>query len=83
MIAAEGDDDVFWSYMIFASESDGESDKDFNSHDASSSAGKDSFDSDFDKTDDDELVKGDKRRRSSKKSKNNGTKATDKTKKIK
>ena len=61
------DEELFWNYCIYAEDS--ASDEDFNSNVESSSAGKDSFDSDFDGTDDDELIKGRRRRRRSSKNK--------------
>ena len=59
------DEELFWNYMIYAEDS--ESDEDFNSLAESSSAGKDSFDSDFDGPDDDDLLKGKRRRATGKK----------------
>ncbi len=48
------EDDQFWKTGLFAGADEAEvSDEDYNSKSESASAGKDSFDSDFDKNDDD------------------------------
>ncbi len=63
----EDDNELFWNYIIYGEDS--ESDEDFNSKEESSSAGKDSFDSDFDNTVDDDLVKGKRKRKATQKNK--------------